>query len=178
MHSGDEDDHDLNKETDSPLHELHRSFKRSMSIEGSPMITSSKKIDLNRTPHGSFKEIFPFHIDNGLQTIEELQNFTPLTGDKVLIISSDSEMYSHITGINHQENAYRTALLTGAEGCLRRKELENNVCFINAELVKEAPLADILRYFLHCLNVYQKFLGFMSTLMLSIWRISVLNRLR
>jgi acetoin utilization deacetylase AcuC-like enzyme len=136
-------DEDKDKAGDSPLRELHRTFKRSMSIEGSPLITSAKKMDLNKTPNSSFRKM-SFEYTDILSTIDEINKISATEGT-VLVISAETDSHHvHNTG-SHQENAARTSLLSGDQGCLRRKELQSNIKWIPSLLVQEAPLADILR---------------------------------
>jgi acetoin utilization deacetylase AcuC-like enzyme len=70
------------------------------------------------------------------------KSYIPETGRKVLCISSGSD--DHNTG-EHQENALRTALLCGVDGCLRRPQLDESIVWVDENLVKPAPIADLLR---------------------------------
>lgn len=70
------------------------------------------------------------------------QNNISETARKVLCISSGSD--DHDTG-EHQENALRTALICGVNGCLRRPQLDESIVWVDGNLVKPAPIADLLR---------------------------------
>lgn len=61
---------------------------------------------------------------------------------KVLVICSASD--EHDTG-NHQENALRTALLCGPEGCLRRPALADFMEWIDTDKLSSPPVTDLLR---------------------------------
>ena len=144
-------DVDREKHTDSPLRELNRTFKRSMSIEGSPMIFACKRPDRSHTPNASFKRMSFDFTEYSAEQLQGLLNTAtmPITEGKVLVITADSDdhgLNEHSQeNIHHQENARRTQVLTGELGCLRRKELEKSITWISPELVKEASLADLLR---------------------------------
>ena len=62
--------------------------------------------------------------------------------DRLLVICSASE--EHNTG-DHQENALRTALLCGPDGCLRRPAVNEHIKWINSDNLTAAPLTDLLR---------------------------------
>ena len=106
----------------------------------------AKKIDLNQTP--SRNDLISSLSSSSLSY--NINN-TIYNNKKVYILSSGSD--EHDTG-NHQENARRTALLCGDNGCLRRYPLQNYIEWGNTDNVKLAPLTDILRvhdyaYFQH-----------------------------
>lgn len=70
---------------------------------------------------------------------------------KVLVICSNSHLGSdgggdedHNTGM-HQENARRTELLVGADGCLRRKALSDSMVWAPPVKYFPAPMSDLLR---------------------------------
>lgn len=122
------------------------------NIDSSPV---SSKICLNPTP--SRNDIIAnnsYGLTNNINVLNDNKTNTK----KVYVLSAGSD--EHDTG-NHQENARRTELLCGKNGCLRRIALQNHVEWGNSDNVKLAPLADILRvhdfaYFQHlekkCLN--------------------------
>ena len=60
----------------------------------------------------------------------------------MLVITSGKD--EHNTG-EHQENALRTALLCGPDGCLRREPLRSRLTWISDDLVSPASLVDLLR---------------------------------
>lgn len=62
----------------------------------------------------------------------------------VLIISSTCAQEEHDTG-KHQENALRTALLVGADGCLRREALKSSLVWAPTTEFAPAPIADLVR---------------------------------
>lgn len=107
-----------------------------MTVEGSP-VNLTKRIDMNQTPNAKFLlsscseaafvgEAIVVSANNAIALKDSaIMKVASLTGSvqsprKVLIISSVSD--DHDTG-NHQENALRTALLCGTNGCLRRDQL-------------------------------------------------------
>lgn len=107
-----------------------------MTVEGSP-VNLTKRIDMNQTPNTKFLQC-PFSrrvLQEEESTLDQssvvvlrndatVKTLSPkgctLHPRKVLVISSVSD--DHDTG-NHQENALRTALLCGSNGCLRRGQL-------------------------------------------------------
>jgi hypothetical protein len=105
-----------------------------MTVEGSPV---NKRMDLLPTPN--VKSAPPF--ETSLTIKEDSSKVLPR---KVLVISSGSD--EHDTG-EHQENALRTALLCGPEGCLRRQQLNDFVVWADDQWdkVKPAPIVDLLR---------------------------------
>ena len=130
---------------------LGGSFKRnadSFTIEGSPMISRySKRMDVNPTPLKSDTFISNEHFSqkNNLTKLSQTSNnvVESSISKKLLVICSSSE--EHNTG-DHQENALRTALLCGEEGCLRRKELDGMIEWINSDHLSAPPLCDLMRY--------------------------------
>jgi hypothetical protein len=107
-----------------------------MTVEGSPV---HKKMNFRPTPNiKAATPVEPLRRDAESETIKILPR-------KVLVISSGSD--EHDTG-EHQENALRTALLCGPEGCLRREQLRDFVVWADEQIqeeVKPAPIADLLR---------------------------------
>ena len=125
---------------------LKRSSDR-MTIEGSPVKHASfhapffsitilrmfllmqinninKRLDLTDTPVA-----FRFAITQTAKDNEPIIKDGPTVQQrKVLVFSSSTD--EHDTG-NHQENALRTALLSGPDGCLRRPELVNSVEWVD-----------------------------------------------
>lgn len=135
----------------SSLHLLKRG-PDALTIEGSPMnpIRTAKRLDLNPTPSRAIRECggsIPIHAaDESYSVGGSASAYSRPKGrpdDKLLVICSSSD--EHDTG-DHQENALRTTLLCGAEGCLRRPELQGSIAFIDADLLSPPPLADLLRY--------------------------------
>lgn len=116
----------------------------SLSSSSSP---AAKKVDLNPTPsRNDLVSTAYSSINNNINI-----NNDNVKNKKVFVLSSGSD--EHDTG-NHQENARRTALLCGDNGCLRRLPLKNYIEWGDSDNVKLAPLADILRvhdfaYFQH-----------------------------
>ena len=126
---------------------LIRSTTPSLEESLSSTSPAAKKIDLNPTPSRNDLESTSYgSLSNNILICSNFEN-----NKKVYVLSSGSD--EHDTG-NHQENARRTALLCGDNGCLRRSPLENHIEWGNSDSVKLAPLADILRvhdfaYFQH-----------------------------
>jgi hypothetical protein len=114
------------------------------TIEGSPVNAGRfKRQDLHPTP---LKIEGPTKRDASLCP-QHATNRTPVTAardvkKKLPVICSASE--EHNTG-DHQENALRTALLCGPDGCLRRPELAESIDWINSDNLSPAPLTDLLR---------------------------------
>ena len=141
LSTGSNDDCNVLLETFSgmKINNASGALKRSadlMTVEGSP-INVMKRMDSNPTPNA--KSLVTAYSISSFAGVGELLNQTcdnNLKGDttrtvvladaqpkhprKVYVISSGSD--SHDTG-NHQENALRTSLLCGADGCLRRHQL-------------------------------------------------------
>lgn len=114
------------------------------TIEGSPVNAGRfKRQDLHPTPLKIEGPVmrdaasFPPHAVNQTPTVAARD-----VNKKLLVICSASE--EHNTG-DHQENALRTALLCGPEGCLRRPELAGSIDWINSDNLSPAPLTDLLR---------------------------------
>ena len=152
---GRDDDCDYLMETFSgmKINNQAGALKRSadlMTVEGSP-VNLTKRIDMNQTPHAKFlltsclqasfvgEEII-VDVNNAIASKDSAiaskdsaaMKIASVTGSvlrprKVLIISSVSD--DHDTG-NHQENALRTALLCGSNGCLRRGQLGTDFCIL------------------------------------------------
>ena len=130
------------------------------TVEGSPIM---KRADIKSTPAA-----FRFaSYDQEKSTTEELDPalseegteifYTPCAravgggqqrsqskGNKVMVFVSSSD--EHDTG-NHQENALRTELLSGPNGCLRREQLQKNIEFVDEATYhnKPAPISDLMR---------------------------------
>ena len=125
------------------------------TIEGSPFTFSSKRLDQSETP-SIFRQIV-HTIERDSVTAIQLSEITPikseredndslrsLQGINVLVVNSDSDTCIHDTG-DHQENRMRTTLLTGPDGCLRRKQLADCVIWEDESKIIPANLTDLLR---------------------------------
>eukprot|EP01032_Pedospumella_encystans_P011509 gene11509-13377_t len=126
------------------------------TIEGSPVNVNHryKKRDFHPTPlRASFYGGHDFdetplqrNIVTGTLSQSVAKPFAKPTStsehDMLLVICSASE--EHNTG-DHQENALRTALLCGPDGCLRRPEVNEHIKWINSDNLTAAPLTDLLR---------------------------------
>ena len=126
---------------------FYKRFAESDTIEGSPVnALRFKKQDLRPTPYkfdnnedDDVPQLSSVIHRNSISTKNEtLKSDTP----KLLVICSASE--EHNTG-DHQENALRTALLCGPDGCLRRPELNEHIQWINSDHLRPAPMVDLLR---------------------------------
>eukprot|EP01038_Epipyxis_sp_PR26KG_P007318 gene7318-9972_t len=114
------------------------------TIEGSPVVESfSKRIDLHPTPIQLSKSV-PLNSISNLTEIPSKteQIYNRANNNKVKVICSSSD--GHETG-EHQENALRTSLLCGKNGCLRRVSLQNNIDWIEADCINPASLTDLLK---------------------------------
>ena len=118
----------------------HQTNKRTadvLTIEGSPVsVQYWKRQDSQPTP--KVKNSFFRGSMND-------QGNTKLVPRRVLVFSSGTD--DHDTG-THQENALRTALICGPNGCLRRRSLADFVVWadgLDQNGGKPAPLADLLR---------------------------------
>jgi len=138
----------INDNSSSSLHLLKRG-PDALTIEGSPMNSNRtfKRVDLNPTPSRAItaydsRIIRSTTIDDVTDKIYVSSNASR-TGPELLVICSSSD--EHDNG-DHQENALRTSLLSGVDGCLRRPELRDSVVFRDADLLSPPPLADLLRY--------------------------------
>ncbi len=127
----------------------HKRTADVLTIEGSPVSVKywHKRQDTQPTPkpkHHNF-----FHGTHKVNTVPR----------RVLVLTAGSD--DHDTGA-HQENALRTALLCGPDGCLRRKSLTDFILWADGTSAsgsssdcdgrsptefegKPAPLADLLR---------------------------------
>lgn len=82
------------------------------------------------------------------QPVVQASNVKPITSvkttpiSKLFVVCSKSD--DHNTGC-HQENARRTALLCGPEGCLRRPALHNDIEWFDSDQLDVPPLTDLLR---------------------------------
>lgn len=124
----------------------------SFTVEGSPMIRRDyKRMDINPTP---FKSNNTLSNDRFVQKNNDINKLSLQSinnnvvknniSKKLLVICSSSE--EHNTG-DHQENALRTALLCGDDGCLRRKELDGMIQWINSDNLSAPPLCDLIRFY-------------------------------
>jgi hypothetical protein len=87
---------------------------------------------------------FPSHSskrppDDSRETPSRLRVSRPI----LVVVTPESDQ--HDTG-DHQENALRTALLGGPEGCLRRPHLVDSIVWAPVVAIQPAPLTDLLRY--------------------------------
>lgn len=152
------------------------SFKRSadlLTVEGSPIMQNvSKRLDSNPTPVrtmqnicdvgdekstgkcispllSSFSDIIVSKTPQEFLSDTETKNMSPDQQQqhhrKVLVIHSGSNN-DHQTGL-HQENARRTDLLCGSDGCLRRNlpVLKSHVELKSGAAIPCVPLSDLLR---------------------------------
>ena len=119
------------------------------TAEGSPVNVNPKRLDLQPTPKLSISntgQAPPAGFNAGTVAYKATK---PSTADnssdikEVIVLCSASE--GHDTG-DHQENALRTALLCGSDGCLRRPALEAHMKFVSSDSIDPAPLADLMRY--------------------------------
>jgi hypothetical protein len=130
---------------------LSKRLADSDTIEGSPVNPGRfKRLDLHPTPQKLYDAALgmtscPPNVTK--RAAAPCTTNTHTQPDKVLerklvVICSASE--EHNTG-DHQENALRTALLCGSEGCLRREELADSIVWIDSDNLTPAPLTDLLR---------------------------------
>lgn len=117
------------------------------TVEGSPVnVSRFKRQDLHPTPQkfSSIDQPATIGLSSCPSNVTKRSPHASLktTQRKLLVICSASE--EHNTG-DHQENALRTALLCGPEGCLRRPELKECIEWINSDNLTAAPLTDLLR---------------------------------
>jgi hypothetical protein len=125
------------------------------TIEGSPVNDIRyKRQDIHPTPYKAedaltsqqwaTTSLQQFSVPGVTEKAQVLANVDSCNGkEKLLVICSASE--EHNTG-DHQENALRTALLCGKDGCLRRPELSDRIRWIDSDNLTGAPLTDLLRY--------------------------------
>jgi hypothetical protein len=130
---------------------LSKRLADSDTIEGSPVNPGRfKRLDLHPTPQKLYDTAAgmpscPLNVTKWTAAPCTTNIRTQPDKDldrKLLVICSASE--EHNTG-DHQENALRTALLCGPEGCLRREELADSVEWIDSDNLTPAPLTDLLR---------------------------------
>lgn len=136
----DHNDADYLNETheDAPLViKLKRSYDH-QTIEGTPCNPDSKRFDHGITP--ARENFIAKSVPLNLNSIELQSKRTE--GEKVLVICSASD--EHDTG-EHQENARRTALLSGEHGCLRRPGVNDNMVWVPADNLPLPAIADLLR---------------------------------
>ena len=116
-----------------------------MTVEASPVNQYWKRQDVQPTPRVSLSQRSGREGD--LQKVKKnvFAYNAKLPPRRVLVLSAGSGE-DHNTGA-HQENALRTALLCGPQGCLRRRLLGDFVEWADAEPTEGrlAPLADLLR---------------------------------
>jgi acetoin utilization deacetylase AcuC-like enzyme len=148
---------------------LKRGSSDRLSVEGSPLMNPQlKRIDdtstpLNRGSIGSLgsssssgcatpqlvlrikrKDLNPIQVIKEDHVVEEVSK-REASGQKQVLIVSPSGDDEHLTGDGHQENALRTTLLCGDDGCLRRSALENSLVWAPEDQEYCAPIADLLR---------------------------------
>ena len=117
----------------------HQTNKRTadvLTIEGSPVsIQYWKRQDSQPTPR----------VKNPFFRVMRDQDNAKMVPRRVLVFTSGTD--DHDTG-THQENALRTALICGPNGCLRRRSLTDFIVWadgLEQNGGKPAPLADLLR---------------------------------
>lgn len=120
-----------------------RTSSEHLTIEGSPIASFPKRIDLSETP-ASMRTLPASPLSsagfNG-QTITH--GFKRNVPQDIFVITAGRD--EHETG-QHQENALRTALLCDpVKGCLHRVPLKERIKWIPDDAVKPAPLADLIR---------------------------------
>lgn len=163
MESSLEDAHTCDDHSDEPEGRMKRHFSERYTVEGSPFISGAdiKRRDVLPTPAKVSFNIDPIaeeltHVGLAVASIDAsptsltagiAATATPTISrsdgvQKVLVICSASD--EHDTG-NHQENALRTALLCGPEGCLRRKALADFVEWVDTDKLSSPPISDLLR---------------------------------
>jgi hypothetical protein len=130
---------------------LSKRLADSDTIEGSPVNPSRfKRLDLHPTPQKLYGAVLsttsrPPNVTKRTAAPCTVNTHTQMDKDlerRLLVICSASE--EHNTG-DHQENALRTALLCGPEGCLRREELADSIVWIDSDNLTPASLTDLLR---------------------------------
>ncbi len=136
-----------------------RHFSERFTVEGSPFIgVEVKRRDILPTPAKVSFQIDGIEEEGEFSAMSETQklpfdvasipvNSTNITSHsiltkKILVICSASD--EHDTG-NHQENALRTALICGPEGCLRRKALLDFIEWLDIDGLSSPPISDLLR---------------------------------
>lgn len=112
------------------------------TIEGSPMVMFSKRRNSNPTPLFDRHSIIVRNENDLNEKCHEYNILGTTKSRQVAVLSSCSD--SHDT-LNHQENAKRTLVLSGPDGCLRRKELQSKVCIQGSNAVFHIKQADLLR---------------------------------
>jgi hypothetical protein len=145
---------------DNDNNHIHRNQgKRSMdavsTVEGSPLVVSLKKRqDIQNTPV-KFVPLMDTHDEQPHTTAAN-----PLTADvtntiptpipvpeqvfhKILTITTECD--AHDTRKDHQESVYRTRILCGPTGCLRRPQLGPILHWEDNSAVKPIPISDLLR---------------------------------
>jgi hypothetical protein len=133
---------------DIPFVKVKRALEHH-TIEGSPFTTSiPKKLDINPTPS---RVIFEQQVPIIPPAPEPKVNSTSIPSNahavkseeySVMVLSSASD--DHNTG-NHQENALRTALLCGEEGCLKRAAISPSIKWVSCDHLDLPPIVDLLR---------------------------------
>ena len=129
--SGDDNDDDILSRTftNMKLDAVKRSSDR-LTVEGSPICSYTKRMDLSDTPAPSrFLSDRLSGVEDSDVASSSIDSYERvILQQKVLVFSSSTD--EHDTG-NHQENALRTSLLCGEDGCLRRDPLRNNIQFVD-----------------------------------------------
>jgi hypothetical protein len=132
--------------------DLAIALKRSasiMTVEGTP-INDSKRFNFNATPAGKLvaDNLLNFHLPSSFSSeYQPPTSATPqnqISKPQLVRVVVTPESDQHDTG-DHQENALRTALLSGPEGCLRRDALKQYLHWSQTEQSAAAPISDLLR---------------------------------
>lgn len=149
-----------NADENNDVYGSDRILKRSadlLTVEGSPVNPQllSKRLDTTATPHADKFNVNAIN-STALREWQEcaksmekgklersLGNSNGAGRDHtVLIVSANTD--THVTG-EHQENALRTELLIGDNGCLRRASLQSAVRWAGDSIATPAPCVDLLR---------------------------------
>lgn len=180
-----------NNDDSIPLLKTKRTFDH-QTIEGSPYVTGAlpKRFDIHPTPaKDHFLQIQSSALNINSPEIaspppppppptpllEQCTN-TPNTNTTniaaqfpVMVFTSASD--DHDTG-EHQENALRTALLSGENGCLRRGNVKEAIEWIDCEHLPLPPIADLLRLVTNSFFFISKLYFYLTECMsMSIWLI-------
>jgi hypothetical protein len=130
-----EDRNDSNSSPTAAFLPFKRSLER-LTVEGSPCVALPlKKLDINPTPA-------KVSFDNHVVVTPIVEPKSDSSHYPLLVFSSASD--DHDTG-NHQENALRTALLCGQQGCLRRPLINSHIQWMDCDHLSVPPIADLLR---------------------------------
>lgn len=107
------------------------------TAEGTPFLSGSlKRKDFKPTP---LKEDFEAHL---LPLPPKTIRKPVRSNNKLLVITSASD--EHNTG-DHQENALRTSLLVGEQGCLRRSSLDGYIEWVDSQNLHAPDITHLLR---------------------------------